>query len=81
MQTILKYDGKEEQLSDEIYMISSDEHDSRFYKKGALVRKISGVDNSSIVGYHFRSEYSTVCRVDATKAEYCGIKNKSLIVQ
>lgn len=72
---------KEEQLSDEIYMISNDDHSSSDYKKGALVRKISGVDNSTIPGYHFRCGFSTVCRVDAETAEFCGIKNECLIVQ
>lgn len=72
---------KEEQLSDEIYMISNDDHCSSDYKKGALVRKISGVDNSTIPGYHFMCGFSTVCKVDAKTAEFCGIKNECLIVQ
>jgi hypothetical protein len=79
MLKITAYDGKICKLSDEVYEVLVDDHPSSTYKKGALVRLISGINRGgSEVGYHFNKEYSTVCRVLAEKAEFCGIKKSDL---
>lgn len=81
MFTIKKADGTECFLSDEIYMITNDEHTDINYKKGALVRKISGVCGSLVPGDHFVKNYTTVCRVDAKVAQLRGVKIDALELQ
>lgn len=70
MRTIKDYEGTEFSLSDQLYEITSDEHPSRWYKRGAKVRIISDP--------HFDKGYETVCRDDAEVAEFMGIKKTSL---
>jgi hypothetical protein len=74
MLTIKAWNGRDCILSDEVYEILNNDHPSRDYKKGCLVRKISGVGDSSTPGYHWRPEFVTVCRVGAEYAEFCGIE-------
>ncbi len=67
------------ELSDERYVIlKGSSHSFIGYGPGEIVRKISGVDNSDILGYHFMNGYSTVCREHAEQAEFCGIEDKFL---
>jgi len=78
MLTIQAWNGRECILSDEIYEIMNDDHLSPDYKKGARVRKISGVDGSSTPGYHFTEGFVTVCNIHASNAQFCGIETSQL---
>lgn len=78
MLTIKAADGRKCILSDEIYVIGNDDHPSPMYRKGGLVRKISGVDGSSTPGYHFMDGFCTVCSVYAKEAQFCGIEISKL---
>lgn len=80
MQTLKKYNGFECVLSTELYELLEDVPFVAIvgYTKGTEVRLISGVDNEPIIGHHFRPEYVTVCRVDATTAELVGVHKSKL---
>ena len=80
MDTILSYDGKVCYLSDTIYRIKLKDKEDRFIKDldGALVRKISGVDDRSIVGYHFTPGYVTVHLIDRPMATFIGVRYDEL---
>jgi hypothetical protein len=78
-------DGRECKLSNVIYTIKDTKESrewlkemGRWYKPGTKVRLISGVDGSTIPGYHFEKGYVTICRVDAITAEFIGIKKSFL---
>jgi hypothetical protein len=79
MRTIRSSDNRVCQLSEEVFVIVTDEHPSETYRRGAIVRLISDVDKSPEPGYHFSKEYKTVCRIDAKQAEFCGIKKANLV--
>lgn len=78
--TILDSDGKTVRyLSKEIYVVgkpSKDDDAEIFggskYLPGTRVRLISGINNSNNPGHHFQCFWVTVCRLDATRAEYLG---------
>ncbi len=55
-------------------MVSSDEN----YKLGALVQLISGIDDSTDVGYHPKSGWVTVCSIHVVKAQFVGFKKTQL---
>jgi hypothetical protein len=78
MNKIKSYDGRVCYLSEETYEILTDDHTSSDYKKGAIVRLISGVDNSKVPGYHFDEHYFTVCKIGAVQAQFCGIRKENL---
>jgi hypothetical protein len=63
-------------LSNEVYVVKDDEHPG--CSAGTLVRKISGVNDSVVPGYHFDPKWVTVCRKNATMAQFIGIMKKSL---
>jgi hypothetical protein len=77
MKTIVAYDGRVCNLSDEVYRITDDSSVIN-YGKGIEVRLISGVDDHTEPGYHFNNEYRTVCRCEAKSAEFVGIKANRL---
>ncbi len=64
-------------LSEELYVITSDDHPAPDYKTGAVVRLIAPYKKGPIGG-HFSREYLTTCKVGAKEAEFCGIHRKSL---
>ena len=66
-------------LSDEVYVITGD-YTASHYDTGTLVRKISGVRNNIIPGYHFNEDWTTVCRVEAKEAEFIGIRTDALFL-
>lgn len=76
MKQIKGYDYKLHNLSDEEYEVLTNGHPS--VKKGTIVRLISGVYNSEKAGYHFDSSFRTVCRSNATTAQFLGIKKSAL---
>lgn len=80
MNIIKDYAGRDCYLSDEVYVITDPETSSMntYYRAGTLVRKISGVDNSNIPGYHFSHGWTTVCRIDAEIAQFHGVETKYL---
>ena len=80
MKTIKDWRGKNHFLSEERYMIVGQDSGENFgnYTNGTVVRLISGVDNSPIVGYHFDKSYLTTCRTDASIAEFVGIRKNCL---
>ena len=65
-------------LSDEVYVITTDEHPSRDYQQGALVRLIARKPDR-IPGDHFDENYLTVCKINAKEAYFCGIPKRDLI--
>ena len=72
-------DGNIWELSEEKYeIVYIDGLDDIFYHSGkyslgTIVRKISGVDKSSVVGHHPSGKgFVTVCRDDAVLAEFAG---------
>jgi len=71
-------------LSDERYKIMTNRERGCLlpenYRKGTVVRLISGVDGNEKPGYHFNSKYVTVCREDATYAEFIGLKKTSILL-
>lgn len=75
MPTIKDYMGKEQRLSNEIYVITAK---GGPYRRGTKVRLISGVDDSCTPGYHFNSEYVTVCKVGVKTAQFCGVRRRDL---
>jgi hypothetical protein len=78
MKTIKDYIGNICTLSDDLYCITTNEHPSKNYKKGTVVRLISGVDGVKIPGYHWNPLYATVSREDVNPAHFVGIKRSSL---
>jgi hypothetical protein len=82
MFSIKKYDGTSCTVSEEIYELTEDRiclgEPVPDYSKGTRVRLISGIDGSHMPGYHGIRGFVTVCRVEATTAEFIGVKKKSL---
>lgn len=81
MKTIIDFRGNTQILSDERYEIIKTPDILRagmHYEVGTIVRLISGVDNSKIPGYHFYKNFVTICREDATLAEFVGFEKSFL---
>lgn len=83
MKTIKSFDGVTCYLSNELYVITTDEHPSSNYKKGNVVRLIVRQDDDyglGRLGYHFNKEYVTVHNIEVKDcANFCGIKKSMLI--
>lgn len=77
MKTIKNFEGVTHYLSDEVYVITNEDHPSMTYRTGAIVHLIG--DTPSTVGHHFHKDYQTVCRADTGIAEFCGINKKFLL--
>lgn len=79
---ITDYSGKWEKLSKETYEIITLDGTIHIkdadYAVGSRVKLISGVDDSSVCGYHFRKGWITVCRENAFTAEFLGLPKKNL---
>lgn len=82
MKTLKTFDGRIGYLSDEVYYLNLDNTAGTTYdyKDGTYVRLISGVDGNKTPGYHFCSEYVTVCRCDAEVAEFVGFKKSEVLL-
>lgn len=70
------HDGQIYHLGEAIFRIKTDEHPSKGYKTGNIVRLIG--DTPATAGKHPKAGWRTVCRCDATQAEFCGIPVQDL---
>lgn len=79
MKPILDYHGELRFMSDEVYVITKGKrYVGENYKQGCKVRLISGINGSDQPGYHFSPDYVTVCSVNATVAEFVGLRLDTL---
>lgn len=79
MKPILDWHGELCFMSDEVYSLTKDKPVAgEGYQKGDKVRLISGAGGSSTPGYHFSEGYVTVCSVDATIAQFVGLRRDTL---
>jgi len=84
MKTINDYQGKPCYLSNDLYIIASDEHPSSNYKTGNVVRLIVRKEDferyEHPIGHHFSDVYVTVHNIEVKDcANFCGIKKHQLI--
>jgi len=70
MLTINDKDGVPCNLSDEIYTLKTDSV-HRIYN--GPVRLISGVEGSTVPGYHWEAGWVTVCPVGVAQARHLGV--------
>ncbi len=80
MPKLVRGNNETVELSEELYVVikNAELHD-HLYPVGTAVRLISGVDGKKAIGYHFHADYVTVCRADATEAEFLGFKKTSIV--
>ncbi len=73
---ILDGEGIRRTLSNERYVMLTDVHG----KKGQVVRKISGIEESPVPGYHFEPGWVTVCPIGLTQANFLGVQDNEILL-
>lgn len=70
------------ELSEDLYLcdekLGRGEYDGRTTEASRIVRLISGVRGSTELGWHFDSEYVTVCPINAEYAVFRGIRKSKI---